>query len=51
MPRAADNTAYHAAIILKMGVLIAVAENYVRSAVRTDLIGRMEETAKRQLKA
>ena len=46
-----NNAAYHAAIILKMRVPIVVSENDVGSAVRAMLIGGVEETAKRRLKA
>ena len=46
-----NSTAKHAAIILKMGVPIPVAEHDKRSAVGAMLIGGVEETAKIRLNA
>src|SRR5579871_6085255 len=39
-----NNAPQHASIIVKVGVPIGITEHHVRSAVRTMLIGRVEET-------
>ena len=46
-----NDTAHHAAVILKVAVPIRVGEDYVRSAVRAMLIGEVEEAAEIGLNA
>src|ERR1700693_6374699 len=44
-----NRTAHYAAIIVKMAVPICVTEHDIRSAVRTMIIGKLEETAQVRL--
>jgi hypothetical protein len=44
-----NRTAHNATIIVKMAVPICVTEHHIRSAVRTMLIGGVEETAEIRL--
>src|SRR5579875_2068357 len=46
-----DDAAHHTAVIWKMAVPIAVAQHYVRCAVRAMLIGAMEKTPQVRLNA
>ena len=46
-----DNTAHHAAIVLKMAVPIGITDHQIRSAVGAMLIGGVEEAAKIRLNA